>query len=123
VINPSRLTIPVLTPSFDEYLRQRGLIAYMENIGDPEVATLDKDTAAVFDLAEGTKAVKRTRIQGEDQGGHHIPYRLTETYYLFDLANTYLAHMTSDPLFVVIDQIKQATGKSITKSNLKILSR
>ncbi len=123
MINPNRMTIPALVPSFDKYLQQHGLVPFMRNVGNPEVITLDKDLAAAFGLAEGTKAIKRVRVQGERQGKQDIPYRLTETHYLYDLADKYLANMTSDPLFVVIDQIKQDTGKSITKSSIKVLTR
>jgi DNA-binding GntR family transcriptional regulator len=123
VINPNRMTIPALVPSFDKYLIQHNLIPYMKNIGDPEVITLDKDTAEAFNLPEGTKAIKRARIQGETQAGQNIPYRLTETHYLYDLASQYLPQMTSNPLFVVIDGIKQDTGKAIARSSVKILTR
>lgn len=123
VINPNRMTIPALVPSFDKYLQQHGLVPFMRNVADPGVVTLDKDLATAFSLPEGTKAVRRVRVQGERQGNQDIPYRLTETYYLYDLANKYLANMKSDPLFVVIDQIKQDTGKSIAKSSIKLLTR
>ena len=123
VINPNRMTIPALVPSFDKYLQQHGLVPFMHNVGDPEVITLDKDLATAFGLPEGTKAIKRVRVQGERQGNQDIPYRLTETHYLYDLANKYLANTKNDPLFVVIDQIKQDTGKSITKSSIKLLTR
>jgi DNA-binding GntR family transcriptional regulator len=123
VINPNRMTIPALVPSFDKYLIQHGLIPFMENIGDPQVVTLDKDAAESFDLPEGTKAIKRGRVQGETQAGQNIPYRLTETYYLYDLASQYLPQMTSNPLFVAIDSIRQDTGKAIAKSSIKMLTR
>jgi predicted site-specific integrase-resolvase len=38
-------------------------------------------------LAEGTKAIKRAGVQGERQGSQDIPYRLTETSSLYDLAD------------------------------------
>ena len=123
MINPNRMTIPALVPSFDKYLQQHGLVPFMRNVGDPEVITLDKDLATAFSLSEGTKAVKRVRVQGERQGKQDIAYRLTETYYLYDLADKYLANMRSEPLFVTIDQIKQDTGKSIAKSSIKLLTR
>jgi DNA-binding GntR family transcriptional regulator len=123
MINPNRMTIPALVPSFDKYLQQHGLTPFMQNIEDPTVVMLDKDLAAAFDLPEGTKAIKRSRIQGETRNKQDIPYRITETYYLFDLADKYLANMTSDPLFITIDHIKQDTGKSITRSSFKILTR
>ena len=123
VINPNRLTIPALVPSFDSYLQQQGLVPFMQNIGDPDTVTLDKSVAAAFDLPEGTKAIKRVRVQGEVQAGQHIPYRLSETYYPYDLADRYVPNMKSNPLFVVIDQIKRDTGKAIAKSSLKLLTR
>lgn len=123
VINPHRMTIPALVPSFDKYLLQHGLTPFMQNIDAPTVTVLDNDLATAFDLAQGTKVIRRSRIQGETQGGQNIPYRLTETYYLYDLADKYLPNMTSDPMFITIDAIKQDTGKSITKSSMKMLTR
>lgn len=123
VINPNRMTLPALVPSFDKYLQQHGLVPFMQNVGDPEVITLDKDLATAFGLPEGTRAIKRVRVRGERQGNQDIPYRLAETYYLYDLADKYLVNMKSDPLFVVIDQIRQDTGKAISKSTMKLLTR
>ena len=123
MINPNRLTLPALVPSFDKYLQQQGLTPYMRNVRDPEVVTLDTDLAAAFGLPAGTKVIKRVRVQGEQQGSQETPYRLTETYYLFDLGGQYLETIKKDPLFVLIDQIKQDTGKSITKSGFKLLTR
>jgi GntR family transcriptional regulator len=123
VVNPNRMTIPALVPSFDKYLQQHGLTPFMQNVGEPEVVTLDKDLATAFDLPEGTKSIKRVRIQGERQLNQNIPYRLAETHYLYDLANKYLEDIKNDPLFIVIDQIKQDTGKSIARSSLKLFTR
>jgi DNA-binding GntR family transcriptional regulator len=123
MINPNRMIIPALVPSFDKYLQSHGLTPLMQNVSDPEVVTLDKDLASAFFLPEGTKAVKRVRIQGEKQGSQNIPYRLTETYYLESLAGKYVADMKRDPFFIVIDQIKQDTGLTIAKSSMKLLTR
>ncbi len=123
VVNPTRIVLPALVPSFDKHLLGLGLTPYMDNVGDPEVTTLDPERANAFELPEGTKIIRRLRVQGEDREGQHIPFRLTETSYLFDLAEPYLPMMTSDPLFVVIDQIRKDTGKSIATSRIKLLTR
>lgn len=123
VINPNRMIIPALVPSFDKYLQGLGLVPFMHNIGDPEVVALEKALADAFNLPVGTKAVKRARVQGETQGTQDIPYRYTETYYLEDLAGQYLSQMKSDPFFVVIDRIRNDTGKAIATSSMKLLTR
>jgi GntR family transcriptional regulator len=123
MINPSRMTIPALVPSFDHYLQQQGLTPFMQNVGDPEIIGLDMKVAQAFDLPAGTRAVRRIRVQGEKLGNQLIPYRVAETYYPEILAVQYLARMKQDPLFVVIDQIAHDTGKAITKSSLKVLTR
>src|SRR5215469_12763754 len=105
MINPNRMTIPALVPSFDQYLQQQGLIPFMQNVGDPEIISLDIKMAEAFGLPVGTRAVRRIRVQGERLGNHLIPYRVAETYYPEALAAHHLARMKQDPLFIVIDQI------------------
>ncbi|SRR5258708_30371288 len=109
VINPNRMVIPALVPSFDQYLMQLGLTPYMENVREPEVTTLGRDQASTFGLPEGTEVIRGVRVQGETREGKNIPFRLTEMYYLKSLAGKYLPSMKSNPLFIVIDQIKQDT--------------
>lgn len=123
MINPNRMTIPALVPSFDQYLQQQGLIPFMQNVGDPEVISLDRNLADALGLPTGTRAVRRIRVQGQKLGNQRVPYRVAETYYPEILAAQYLARMKQDPLFVVIDQIADDTGKTITRSTLKVLTR
>jgi len=123
MINPNRMTIPALVPSFDHYLQQQGLTPFMQNVGDPEIVSLDSKMAQAFDLPAGTRAVRRIRVQGEKLGNRLVPYRVAETYYPETLAAHYLARMRKDPLFVVIDQIADDSGKTITRSRLKVLTR
>lgn len=123
VINSHRLAIPVLVPSFDTYLKQHGLTPFMRNINVPEVTVLDKGLADAFNLPEGMKAVKRARIQGEEQSGQKVPYRIAVTYYPYDLVSHYLNTMKGDPLFIAIDKIKIDTGESIATSDIKALVR
>ncbi len=123
MINPNRMTIPALVPSFDQYLQEQGLIPFMQNVGDPEIVSFDKKLAEAFGLPSGTRAVRRIRVQGEKLGDHLVPYRIAETYYPEALAAQYLTRMQQDPLFVAIDQIADDIGKTITRSSLKMLTR
>lgn len=123
MINPNRMTIPALVPSFDHYLQQQGLTPFMQNVGDPEIISLDGKMAEAFGLPAGTRAVRRIRVQGEKLGNRLVPYRVAETYYPETLAEQYLARMRKDPLFIVIDQIADDSGKMITRSKLNILTR
>jgi DNA-binding GntR family transcriptional regulator len=123
MINPNRMTIPALVPSFDQYLQQQGLLPFMQNVGDPEIISFDRKLAEAFGLPLGTRAVRRIRVQGEKHDNQLIPYRVAETYYPETLAAQYLARMKQDPLFVAIDQIADDTGKTISRSSLKVLTR
>jgi DNA-binding GntR family transcriptional regulator len=123
MINPNRMTIPALVPSFDQYLQKQGLTPFMQNVGEPEIISLDIKMAEAFGLPVATRVVRRIRVQGEKQGTTLVPYRVAETYYPEALAAGYLARIKQDPLFVVIDQIAEDTGKTITRSSLKVLTR
>src|SRR5262249_11118736 len=124
-----------------KYMEEEGLTPWMENVGDgPEIVTLSESLAQAFDLPVGTKAVKRLRLQGEQQvlapaftpkNGKRsqeprrrtIPYRLAETYYLYEMVEKYIDAMKQNPLLVVINEIKKDTGKVIAKSRVKVGSR
>ena len=124
VVNPHRFAFPLLVPAFDRYLEERGIAPFMENMGDgPERVTLTPELAHSFGLADGTPAVKRARLQGEIFNNRKIPYRLAETYYLYELVKDYLPEMRRNPRFVGIDEIKKKTGKSIQISTVTSYSR
>jgi len=123
VVNPHRFTLPILTPSFDKYLKEQGITPWMEYIDEPAEVKLPEEIAQMFELPAGFKAIRRARIQGEKLEKRAIPYRLTETFYPAELGEKYLTQMRKDPLFVVIDAIKSDTGASIVRSKALLRTR
>jgi DNA-binding GntR family transcriptional regulator len=139
VANPTRLRIPGLTPSFDGFLQKQGLEPYFENVGIPEVVTLDEETARAFKLEPGTKAVRRLRLQGEKRGGASLGrkkagesliiwYRLAETFYLYDLlqeivGDEWIERVKIDARFNVTAAIEEKTGQSIKIGHSELIPR
>lgn len=118
IVNPSRIVLPALVPSFDSYLEQLHITPYMENVGRPEEVTLSLELSKAFQLPPNTQAIVRTRVQGEVNEGEKIPFRITHTYYLEALARPYLATIRSNPRFNVTQALKEATGLAIVKSRM-----
>lgn len=133
IVNSKRLRIPGLTPSFDGFLKENGMVPYFKDIEEPKIVALDKKLADQFHLPAGTKVVKRNRLQGEKRVSD-IPalgesrnkkakeliiwYRLAETYYLYDLLKgmneaAWLPEMIRDPQFNTTAAIEAASGEKI----------
>ena len=124
IVDTPNFTLPGVVPSFDKYLAAQGMAPEMANVGTPEVITLDARQAARFRLPVGTQAIKRLRLQGARRGEQVTWYRLAETYYLRDLVrDEWLETIRSNPKFVLIDAIKEATGKFITHAHSEIVTR
>jgi DNA-binding GntR family transcriptional regulator len=118
-VTTHRIALPTLVPSFDKYLEERGLAPFMQNIGDIEVVELSKELAEAFELPQRYQAIKSLRLQGEKEDRTTIPYRLTETYYPYDLAHLYIEEIRKNPDLNVKDEI----GKPITHSHVSVLTR
>ncbi|EFH79634.1 GntR family transcriptional regulator [Ktedonobacter racemifer] len=118
------LKLPGVTSSFDRYLTEQGLTPEMANVGTPEVISLEGSQAARFRLPAGTQAIKRLRLQGAKRQNHLSWYRLAETYYLRELVrDEWLEAIRQHPKFVLIDAIKEATGKQITHAHSELITR
>jgi DNA-binding GntR family transcriptional regulator len=124
IVGMLNLKLPGVTPSFDKYLTAKGMTPEFANVGTPEIVTLEGSHAARFRLPAGTQAIKRLRLQGAKRGDRVTWYRLAETYYLRELVrNEWLEAIRTTPKFVLIDAIKEATGKYITHAHSELITR
>jgi DNA-binding GntR family transcriptional regulator len=123
---PDRLLVPGLTASFDGFLEENGRTPEYRNVGGIDVLELEANIARLFRLEPGTKAIKRTRLQGEarkNEPNKPYWYRIAETYYLYDLAAEWLQTMKDQPRFNVIKAIAAKTGQKITHAHSEIMIR
>ncbi len=143
IVNPVKLSIPGVTPSFDGFLSEHDLEPHFQNVGDPEIIELDKGYSRAFNLEPGTKVVKRLRLQGEIR--HDKPqakerrttgngksliiwYRLAETMYLLDLieqvgGQEWIEEIKSNPRFNIIKEVEKKTGKKVTHASSELAPR
>lgn len=144
IINAVNLDIPGVTPSFDDFLKDNGLVPHFENVGEPEIITLSDEYAKEFKIPAGSRAVRRLRLQGEirdslpqsktttartgKNGSLVVWYRLAETMYQLDLieqvgGQEWIEEIKSNPRFNIIKEIEKKTGKKITHASSKLVPR
>ena len=128
IINPHRLTIPALvSPSFDSFLRTKGIMPYMRNIGTGtfEQITIPKDLIEAytrFDLPD-MQVMERIRIQGEQMpDGFQIPYRISINYYPAELAGPYTEQAQDEPTFNILAALEADHDLRIEQSAIKVWS-
>lgn len=123
VVRKEQGSVPALVPSFDADLKSKGKIPHMENLGAPEVVELSAEYAKAFGLPVGMKSFKRVRVQGELDGKSFEPYRLTETFYPWHLAESFAEKANENPQFVLINAIREKYNLYITTSSLSFRAR
>lgn len=119
VTDPTVLPIPLLTPSFDQWLRQHDREPYIENIEIKEFS-LDTELAQNIGLEPGIPVIQRIQVQGECRRSEKIPYRITENVFLDKYARPHIEKM-KNPLFNLAKEIEKATGP-IVRSDLRGLT-
>lgn len=144
IVNPVKLSIPGVTPSFDSFLVENDLTPYFENVGEPEIIEMDKEQARAFNLEPGTRVVRRLRLQGEirhdkpqakekttkngNGKGLIIWYRLAETMYDLKLieqvgGQAWIEEIKTNPRFNIIKEIEKKTGQKVTHASSELVPR
>lgn len=119
VVENIHLTLPGIVKNFEQWLRDQGYHPVMENVIQPEISEMDKDTAELFDVTQGFRTVHRIRKQSADK----IPLRIAENWYPADLAEPLLEEMTNNPNMDVIGTIKERTGLYIVETVEETIAR
>lgn len=119
-VNPPRTRIPGITPRFDHFLEEIGLIPEETNIDEPSLVPARQEVAKAFDVTEGTPVVRRFRRQGTST----VPYRLAENFYSTELVSTeVLERIKQDVHYDVLTAIREKHQKVIENVHEDVIGR
>jgi GntR family transcriptional regulator len=119
VVNWPSLDLQGLTKNFEQFLRDRGHEAIIENLIIPELVDMPADIAAIFGQAEAVHVIHRMRGQGI--AGQ--PLRIAENWYPARLAGQFLEEMRTHDHMDVIGAIDRVHGLHIVESEDVLLAR
>lgn len=115
-----RSRIPGITPRFDQYLQQQGLVSVETNVEEPAIVPAPSEVAKAFDVKEGTPVIQRFRRQGTP-AAH---YRLAENFYPVELTGEeVLEQIRNDFSFDVLAAIEEKHGKVIKRVHEDVFGR
>lgn len=119
VVNRPRLILPGLVKNFEQYLRDQGYEAVIENIIEPSLEAMPAEIAALFSQQTGIHVVHRMRKQGLPKQ----PLRIAENWYPAQLAERFLDEMRKDDNMDVVGAIKETYGVYIVETKEDIVAR